>query len=118
MLSKALRKFSEIIDTVEVDRFVRVGNTYELRVSLTLKDKSRLTVKDYLFADGKRKYAYHWQSENGRLLRRWDNAPHWPDLPGAPHHCHSASNIVEPSSYRDLMSILSVIKYIMIKGEK
>jgi len=116
MLSKALKKFSAIIDDVRVDRFVHIGNTYELRVSITLKDGSLLKVKDYLFVDGTRKYAYHWQSDDGRLLRRWDNAPHWPDLPGAPHHCHSSNNVIEPSSNRDLMSILGAIEYIM-KGE-
>ena len=112
MLLKALREFSAIIDDVVVERFVHVGSTYELRVTMTLKDGSQLKIKDYLFADGTRKYAYHWQSAHGQLIRRWDNAPHWPGLPGAPHHCHIASDVVEPSSARDLMSILGVIESI------
>ena len=34
------------------------------------------------------KYSFHWQDRQGRLQRRWDNAPHHPDLPGSPHHIH------------------------------
>jgi hypothetical protein len=88
MLLKALGEFGAIIEEIRVDRFVRVADTYELKASMKLEDGSILSIKDYLFADGARKYAYHWQLPDGRLNRRWDNAPHWPDLVGAPHHCH------------------------------
>ncbi len=33
-------------------------------------------------------YSFHWQDRNGNLLRRWDNAPHFPSLEGFPHHIH------------------------------
>ena len=34
------------------------------------------------------KYSFHWQHATGELIRRWDNAPHHPELHTAPHHLH------------------------------
>ena len=34
------------------------------------------------------KYSFHWQNQHGHLIKRWDNAPHYPDLDGFPHHIH------------------------------
>lgn len=36
-------------------------------------------------------YRYHWTDAQQRLRRRWDNAPHHPDVPGFPHHVHEGS---------------------------
>ena len=43
------------------------------------------------------RYSFHWQDGQGRLRRRWDNAPHYPDLPNAPHHIHDANGQVRPA---------------------
>jgi hypothetical protein len=42
-----------------------------------------------------RKYTYHWQTAGGQLMRRWDNAPHHPELPHAPHHVHPGDEAPE-----------------------
>ena len=34
------------------------------------------------------KYRHHWQDSNGRLIKRWDNAPHHPAIETFPHHLH------------------------------
>ncbi len=34
------------------------------------------------------KYSFHWQSSDGQLLKRWDNAAHHPDVETFPHHVH------------------------------
>ena len=34
------------------------------------------------------KYRHHWQDSNGRLIKRWDNAPHYPEIETFPHHLH------------------------------
>lgn len=33
-------------------------------------------------------YSFHWQDQHGNLIKRWDNAPHYPNLDGFPHHIH------------------------------
>ncbi len=52
------------------------------------------------------KYSYHWQKENGELIIRWDNKPHWKNLKTFPHHRHEKGEVY--SSHR--VSINDVIK--------
>ena len=33
-------------------------------------------------------YKYHWQDKRNRLIKRWDNAPHFPDIESFPDHMH------------------------------
>src|SRR5262245_13468052 len=37
------------------------------------------------------KYRHHWQDSQGRLLKRWDNAPHHPTVDTFPHHLHDGA---------------------------
>ena len=34
------------------------------------------------------RYSYHWQDSSNRLIRRWDNARHHPQIRTFPHHVH------------------------------
>ena len=54
------------------------------------------------------KYKYHWQSESGELIARWDNVPHHRDINSFPHHKHDI-NGVHPSEPADLKSVLNII---------
>jgi len=51
------------------------------------------------------KYKYQWQSAEGELLKRWDNAPHHRELSTFPDHVHD-QNGVYPSPAMSLESIL------------
>jgi len=38
-------------------------------------------------------YRYQWMNPEKTILRkRWDNAPHHPELPNFPHHVHTGNN--------------------------
>jgi len=37
------------------------------------------------------KYSFHWQSNDGQLRRRWDNAAHHPEISTYPYHIHEGS---------------------------
>lgn len=56
------------------------------------------------------KYSFHWQDKNMRLMKRWDNAPHYPNLPNAPHHIHESDGSVSGSNR--IPNILQVLKEI------
>jgi hypothetical protein len=84
VLLELARQYADIIQAIEVERFRIVGASYELRLTIALNDGSTLCIKGYLFLDGTRKYAYHWQDREGRLQSRWDNAPHWQDVTSYP----------------------------------
>ncbi len=76
VLFEALRPYRDIIRGVHIDRFRSIETAHELRARVFLRDGSVLHIRDYLFRDGTRKYAYHWQTATGRLRRRWDNSGH------------------------------------------
>jgi len=110
VLFEALRPYRDIIRGVHVDRFRSIETAHELRGRVLLRDGSVLHIRDYLFRDRTRKYAYHWQTATGRLRRRWDNSGHWPEIASHPHHVQvgSAKN-VQASSVRDLAGVLAAI---------
>lgn len=79
-IGNILKSFSDIIAHLEVLRFEVEGNDSALQLEITFNDGSKLHVRDYIFDAQKRKYAYHWQDKNDKLLVRWDNAPHRPEI--------------------------------------
>jgi hypothetical protein len=94
-----------------VVRYEQEDNTYMLYVSAVLVDDSRLELRDYLFADGSRKYAYHWMESDGSLRRRWDNAPHWPGIATTPHHTHAPEHEApQPSTVTSLEDLLQFVQ--------
>lgn len=40
-------------------------------------------------------YRYHFQDQRNRLIFRYDNTPHFPDLENFPHHKHSKGGVLE-----------------------
>jgi len=59
---------------------LRNGNLLEACERLTENSKTRLLAQT--------KYHFHWQDNQGKLIRRWDNAPHHPEIETFPHHLH------------------------------
>ena len=56
-------------------------------------------------------YRYQWMDHSHTQLRmRWDNAPHYPALDNAPHHCHDGdeANVV-PGHPLSLQQVLGII---------
>lgn len=118
MLLDLLRRYPDLIAEIEVERFRVVGESYAINATVHLKDGSRVFMKEYLFLDGTRKYAYHWQDREGRLLMRWDNAPHWKSIKSFPHHQHVRDpKRVEASRVRTIEDAFEYIKNHLEKSE-
>lgn len=86
----------------------------KLRVKAVLSDGGTAELFEYVSeSDGQiqlLKYSFHWQDTEGNLRQRWDNAPHYPGLPYAPHHIHQADGSVE--GVAEVPDIFSVIQKI------
>lgn len=54
-------------------------------------------------------YRYHLQIAGNELAFRYDNAPHFPDLPSFPHHKHLRDAVVA-SNKPDLLDVLQEAK--------
>jgi hypothetical protein len=58
----------------------------------------------------KKTYTYHYQRADGKMIFRYDNAPHFPALPTAPHHKHLGETEVIAANAPDLQSVLKEIE--------
>mgnify|MGYP003393469971 CR=1 FL=1 len=66
---------------------------YRYRVLLAHGDLIEMTER-VLAAQGAlavTKYRHHWQDRHGRLLNRWDKAPHYSAIDTLPHHLHDGA---------------------------
>jgi hypothetical protein len=67
-----------------------------LRARLELADGSQLEFSEYMQRSPTGEivvitYSYHWADATNHLIKRWDNTPHFPDLPGFPDHIHDGA---------------------------
>ncbi|MFZ1757037.1 MAG: DUF6516 family protein [Caldilineaceae bacterium] len=58
------------------------------------------------------RYAFHYQSAEGTLIFRYDNAPHHPDLSTFPAHKHTPDGVIAADA-PDLADILREIDAIL-----
>lgn len=87
---------------------------YRIRVSMAdggvLEIRERVVISK---RDGEREsttYSLHWQNNKGGLIMRWDNAPHFPDIDGFPHHIHiGENNTVVSGRPINVLEILAII---------
>ncbi|MBI5919105.1 MAG: hypothetical protein HY849_07020 [Nitrosomonadales bacterium] len=80
-----------------------------LRIRLRFQNGALLEINEALIIDsGALKslgYRYHLQRANNELLFRYDNTPHFPNLPSFPHHKHLRDSVVATSK-PDLLEVL------------
>jgi hypothetical protein len=57
------------------------------------------------------KYRFHWQNKDGKLLKRWDNAPHHPEINTFPHHVHDGceDNVIDHQELSGLDVLTTII---------
>jgi hypothetical protein len=80
---------SDIVEKIAVIVLVQEPGRQALRAAVSLKGGYILHINE-ASGRGFRRYSYHIQ--NGvRMVCKWDNAPHWPDLKTFPHHLHVGS---------------------------
>ncbi len=89
-------------------------NSGLLRYRLTLTDGGLLEISErFRVVDGKvqsLKYRFHWQDRNGRLIARWDTAPHHLTLPTFPHHIHDgAEENIQPHAPISVADVLALV---------
>ncbi len=61
------------------------------------------------------RFRHHWQDGNGRLIKRWDNAPHHPEVDTFPNHLHDRAEdrvVSHPA-----INGLEVLQHILFREE-
>jgi len=94
------------------------GEVLFIRADIYFIDNSLLHFRE-LFIGKKRRikqaYTYHYQRSDGTLVFRYDNSPHFPDLPTAPHHKHLSEKGVVAAQPPALAEILQEIETMLQK---
>ena len=105
-ISHAVASFRVIkIEIGEDDGYVRIkcnlsnGNVFEF-AEYVIKYREKIHAENY---------SYHWQSANGKLIKRWDNVPHHEDVGTYPNHLHLPGKVIS-SSPQSLKKILADIE--------
>lgn len=106
---KLLEKYKDIIRNTTIEKYDVSGDNIKLRIKLLLVNDSWLFIRETIISGEKRKYSYHWQTGDGNLIKRWDNAPDW-DVETFPHHLHIGEKQVIASYDRNLEKVLAIIR--------
>lgn len=107
--------FDHLIKQFEILRERMTLTDGYLRVKATLSDGGFLEWAEYIQHNAQGEieivtYSYHWADVNTELVMRWDNTPHFPDLPGFPHHIHDGkAKTVYPGVAVNIFEVLDEI---------
>jgi len=94
-----------------VDRALYKIRCQPLRPAYRLETRLIQTAAELLYA---------YQLFTDRPIIRWDNAPHFPTLPGFPHHFHAETGEVKASSLtgdplHDLPDVLHAVRMFLLR---
>ena len=105
-----LLRLSPAVSDIEIIALADEEDIQFIYLKAELKDGSFLFVRELSAADGS-KYSYHWQSRTGKLICRWDNAPHHKKIATFPHHRHLGQNPkINPSEETNLEEVMLIIE--------
>lgn len=112
-IEKALSSSPIILSSNLQKQFGPDNDTVYLKGNIMVIDSSVLEIA--LFAGRSRgvlvvdKYRFHYMDERGRLIFRYDNAPHHKEISSFPDHKHTSSGVAESSlpSIRDILNEIS-----------
>ncbi len=109
---------SSLVATVEVVTERTTENRGYFRVRMKLSNGDFLELSEYFLVQAGQpstvEYRYQWMDgAQQKLIKRWDNAEHYPDLPNSPHHIHVGDDRQVVSGRT--LSIIDVLN--IIEGE-
>lgn len=84
-----------------------------IRGDIYFIDNSRLHFRELFVSQGnpvKIAYSYHYQRAAETMIFRYDNAPHYPHLPTAPHHKHVSDDRVIAATMPEFEAVLREIE--------
>ena len=119
MLTKLFERYQYLIHSWTVVDFDQAGPNLKIKAQVLFHNGSMLHVRQIILDQNTFKYSYHWQNKKGDLICRWDNSPHWQNIPSFPHHKHIAINNqthVRESHGGDLEKVFEEIAYTIKSG--
>ena len=81
-----------------------------MKIKADIKNNTELYIREYM-SIGEENYSYHWQGKDGKLITRWDNAPHQ-KVKTFPHHKHLSTGTVVESFEINLEKVLKIVELV------
>lgn len=88
----ALKK-SKLFTSIDVIDLIDEETVKLIKIRADVLDGTVLYITE-LHTTDYHKYSYHWQKEDGEVIVRWDNKPHWKDIKTFPHHKHEQGKVL------------------------
>ena len=93
-LKKIAIQNPDVLKFRQIKEFIGVTRGY-IRFALELRDGTELHIFEYVDSSlHKIEYSYHWQNNEKKLIKRWDNAPHHKEIETFPHHLHNGEHVM------------------------
>lgn len=103
----------EFVEEVIVREELITDDFGYLRLRFTLSNGDIVELFEYVVKEQNAirtvNYSFHLQDANAVLLKRWDNAPHHPELESFPHHLHYGKEVL-PSRPMNSFAFLAFLK--------
>ncbi|MBF0234577.1 MAG: hypothetical protein HQK65_16270 [Desulfamplus sp.] len=111
--SQALEKFEDygFAEYIDFHQEIRPGKQAVINATVVLVNNSVLYIKEYINARYKIEivaYAYQYQTKDGQLIFRYDNAEHKPSL-SSKQHKHVSDNQVITSALPDIFDLVDEV---------
>lgn len=89
-----------------------------LRGDLVFRDGSRLHFREFVHIKrnqpvNRYMYVYQYMQADGKLIFRYDDTDHFPNLPTAPHHKHIGETDVIAAQAPTLQTVLQEIEHLI-----
>lgn len=107
---------SLIIATWTLINELTLGDRGHIRVRLTLSNGDFVEASEFFAISPsgiqQQRYRYQWMDATKTQLRkRWDNAPHFPEIATFPHHVHvEQEEDVFPSAMLGILDLISILE--------
>lgn len=62
----SIAKYQTIVKSFQVSLYEQEGPLFRIKAEITLTNDSKVYMKEFVFENGERKYAYHWENGFGK----------------------------------------------------
>jgi hypothetical protein len=118
-LTRYLQRVENAVKNIEgahVERYeeeLLSEDRINLRIRIRFKSGDLLEINEAVISEhgeiNHLNYRYHFQDKKNKLIFRYDNAPHVPNVDSFPHHKHLQKEVI-PSKQADLVEVIEEVK--------
>lgn len=87
-----LLKESGLFAAIKVLELIDEELVKVIKIKAEVSDGTLLYIHE-IYRGNNYKYSYQWQEDDGKIIKRWDNSPHWKNISTFPYHMHIGDEV-------------------------